>query len=117
MLAGHGSVVSRDEPRGQPDDDPDGEFTLHDALAATGEDAGTAAGRRIDWDQALQTMDATRKAHGLTQAEVAARLGVCRTWVSKVESCEVGLDLLGVIRLCRVYGLKTATAVEVMEKA
>jgi len=67
--------------------------------------------------QLVATLKATRKAHGLTQAEVAARLGVCRTWVSKIESCEVGLDLLGLIRLCRVYGLKTATAVEAMEKA
>ena len=61
--------------------------------------------------QLVATLKATRKEQGLTQAEVAARLGVCRTWVSKIESCEVGLDLLGVIRLCRaVYPAPHARA-------
>ena len=48
----------------------------------------------------------TRKALGLTQADVAAKLGVCGTWVAKVEACELRLDLLRFTRLCRVYGLQ-----------
>lgn len=47
----------------------------------------------------------TRKALGLTQADVAAKLGVCGTWVAKVEACELRLDLLRFTRLCHVYGL------------
>jgi hypothetical protein len=90
MLAGHASVVSLDEPRGEPDDDPDGEFTLHDVLAATGEDAGTAAGRRIDWDQALQTMDARTRgilqgtAEGVGPGELAARYSISAPRVCQV---------------------------------
>ena len=36
----------------------------------------------------VSSLKDTRKGLGLTQAEVAARIGCCRTWVAKIEACE-----------------------------
>lgn len=41
----------------------------------------------------------------LRQEDVAKRLGVSRNWVSKVERCEVRLDVLNYVRLCRALEL------------
>jgi transcriptional regulator with XRE-family HTH domain len=46
-----------------------------------------------------------RRSQGLTQQEVAIELGVTRTWVSKVESCELRLDLYMAWKLCRLLGV------------
>lgn len=54
----------------------------------------------------ITCLKGTRKKLGLSQAAVAVQLGLCRTWVAKVEACELGLDLLHLVKLCRVYGLK-----------
>lgn len=43
---------------------------------------------------------------GLTQVDVGRRVGHGHNWVHKVETCEVRLDVLQFVRLCRVYGLK-----------
>ncbi len=58
----------------------------------------------------------TRKRLGLTQSEVANRVGLGRTWVVKVESCEIGLDLLHLVQLSRVCGLKARDMIELMEQ-
>jgi len=58
----------------------------------------------------------TRKRLRLTQAQAAVRMGLCRTWVAKIESCEVGLDLLGFVRLCGVYGLRAEDVIRMMEE-
>jgi len=42
----------------------------------------------------------------LTQEAVAARLGVHRTWVNKVETCERRLDFIETVDLCRLYRIK-----------
>ena len=57
-----------------------------------------------------------RKKLGLTQAEVAGKLGLCRTWVAKIECCELGLDLLGLVKICRVYGLRARDVIGGMEE-
>jgi transcriptional regulator with XRE-family HTH domain len=46
---------------------------------------------------------AAREAAGLTQAEVAARLGAYASFVSKVESGERRVDAVELAALCRVY--------------
>lgn len=43
---------------------------------------------------------------GLTQEDVAKKLGVPHTWVSKVETCERRLDFLETVDLCRLYRIK-----------
>ena len=60
--------------------------------------------------------DARLKA-GLTQAAVAGRTGHCRTWVAKIESCELECGLLDLIGFCRVYGLEVKEVIGIMEKA
>ena len=55
---------------------------------------------------ACLTSDQTaREAAGLTQAEVAAALGVSATFVSKVESGERRVDVVELGEMCRVYGV------------
>ncbi len=39
----------------------------------------------------------------ISQLEAGRRLGVTRHWVAKAESCEVRLDIIQFIRVCRVY--------------
>jgi len=81
-MAGHVIVTSMDEPRGTPSDDPEGEITLHDFLADPHEDAGAEAGRRIDWENAVSTMDSRMQgvvegtAQGISNQEIAAQYGI-----------------------------------------
>ena len=42
-------------------------------------------------------------------------MGLCRTWGAKIESCKLGLDLLGFVRLCGVYGLRAGELIRMME--
>ena len=51
----------------------------------------------------LNALRAAREAAGLTQAEVAARLGAYASYVSKVESGERRVDVVELAHLCRVY--------------
>ena len=46
-----------------------------------------------------------RRAHGLSQEELAARLGVSRQAVSKWERCESSPDTDNLIALARLYGV------------
>ncbi len=53
---------------------------------------------------------------GLSQAEVATRLGRPQTYVSAVEVGERGLDLLQVRELAAVYGLEFPTFAAALEQ-
>ena len=57
-----------------------------------------------------------RKDLGLTQSQAARVMEVSRTWVSKVECCELGLDLLGLAMLCRVYRLRARDVIALMDR-
>jgi transcriptional regulator with XRE-family HTH domain len=46
-----------------------------------------------------------RRELGMTQEDVARKLGVSRTWVGKVENLERRLDFLETVDLCRLYGI------------
>lgn len=56
-----------------------------------------------------------RKKQGLSQVQVAAKLGVPRTRITKIESFDRRLDLLETLQLTRVYGLHLA-GIEAMMK-
>ena len=43
-------------------------------------------------------------------------MGLCRTWIAKIECCELRLDLLHFVRLCRVYGLRASEGIEGIEQ-
>lgn len=47
-----------------------------------------------------------RKSKGLTQFQVASKLGWHRTALSNIETRERRLDLLEAYQLCQVYGLE-----------
>lgn len=55
---------------------------------------------------------AERRARGLTQAEVAARVGTTQSIVSKYERKEVLMDLLDYVRYCLAVGLAPAGPLE-----
>ncbi len=58
-----------------------------------------------------------RESNGLTQAEVGLLIGHGRNWISKVETCEIRLDVLQLLRFCRICGLKAHDHVRRMEEA
>lgn len=60
-------------------------------------------------------VDARKKCR-LTQASVASLFGVHHQWVSKIENCDVSIDVISLIRLCRVYRIRSADLVGWMEK-
>ena len=49
-----------------------------------------------------------RKKQGLSQEQVAVKLGVPRTRITKIESFDRRLDLLETLQLTRLYGLRLA---------
>jgi transcriptional regulator with XRE-family HTH domain len=68
-----------------------------------------------EYRQLIGSLRDARKKLGLTQAEVASKMAVNRTWVAKVEGCELRLDLLHFVRLCQVYGLRARELIGEME--
>ena len=57
-----------------------------------------------------------RRELGLTQAAAARRISVGRTWLTRVEMCEIRLDVLQLCRICRSYGLSAPSIVRQLEK-
>ena len=51
----------------------------------------------------------------LSQAQVALKMGVNRRWVSKIETCELKLDVLHFVRMCQVLGLRAREEIAGME--
>jgi hypothetical protein len=68
QLNGHARVRSMDEPL-RNDEDGDEPLTLHDCLAADGDDPATAAARRLDWTPMFDSLDRTKKAILIAMAE------------------------------------------------
>jgi len=58
-----------------------------------------------------------RNKAGLTQAEVANRFGRCRTWVAKIEACELECGIMDLLGFCRMYGLRARDVIKEMEDA
>ena len=58
-----------------------------------------------EYRQMISTLRQARKAKGLRQEDVARELGVCRTWVTKTEQCDLRLDVLQLVRLAELYGV------------
>jgi len=68
QLNGHARVRSMDEPL-RNDEDGDEPLTLHDCLAADGDDPATAAGRNLDWETVSDSLDRTKNAILIAMAE------------------------------------------------
>jgi DNA-binding XRE family transcriptional regulator len=57
-----------------------------------------------------------RTGSGLTQADAGILIGHSRQWLSKVETCEIRLDVLQFVRLCHAYSLKAHDLVRGLEE-
>ncbi|TWB45824.1 helix-turn-helix domain-containing protein [Nitrospirillum pindoramense] len=60
---------------------------------------------RADYGELLAKLVARRRAAGVTQEDVAQRLGVRQNIVSKYELGEVRLNVVQYVRYCRAIGL------------
>jgi DNA-binding XRE family transcriptional regulator len=58
----------------------------------------------------------TRTAAGVTQVDMAQRLGITQSFVSKLERGELRLDFIQVRQYCQVVGVPFATFVRQYEK-
>ena len=70
-----------------------------------------------DYDLFLQLLRAARQRAGLTQEQVANRLGTTQSYVSKCERGERRLDLVEVRRICQVIGIDLPSFAADLEKA
>jgi len=79
---------------------------------------GCAMSQKEIYDERYKALVAclkvARKKLGMSQAAVAGRLGTNRSWVAKVETCELRLDLLHFVKLCAVYGVKAQELIRMM---
>ena len=62
--------------------------------------------RTQKYERLLKTLPQARKDAGLTQLDVAERLGSYASYVSKCESGERRIDLVELAEFCRVYKVK-----------
>ncbi len=58
-----------------------------------------------EYKRLIAALRAAREKAGLTQDEVARRLGTYASFVSKCESGERRLDVVELAALCRLYGI------------
>lgn len=66
--------------------------------------------------KAIERLKRTRKHRQLTQDHVARQLGFSRTWLSRVECCELKIDVLHLIRLCQAVRLSASELRRDIEK-
>lgn len=62
-----------------------------------------------EYRRLIGMLKAERLAAGLTQQQVADRLGRPQSFVAKVEGCERRLDVVEFVNLCRALGVDPAT--------
>ncbi len=72
--------------------------------------------RKTDQAALARILRKVREDAGLTQSEVASRLGVQQSFVSKYESGERRLDLLELRQVCRALNSSLATFVNQVER-
>jgi transcriptional regulator with XRE-family HTH domain len=63
----------------------------------------------------LDLLRESRKAAGITQVELAARLKKGQSYVSKVERGELRLDVIQLRTICRVLGMDLSTFAAALE--
>lgn len=65
----------------------------------------------------LKMLRATREQAGLTQEEVAKRIGEKQTFVSKCERGERRIDVVELRTFCRAFGVNLGQFVAALERA
>ena len=64
----------------------------------------------------IDRLRSARKQAGITQREASFRLGATRSWVGKIETCELRLDVHGLACLARIYGVDAGRLVHQMQE-
>lgn len=59
-----------------------------------------------EYRQIVDGLIAARKAQGLTQGEVAVRMGTDQSQISKLERGERRIDVIDYVRYCQAVGLR-----------
>ena len=64
----------------------------------------------------IDRLRTARSQVGITQREASSRLDVARSWVGKIETCELRLDVLGLARLACLYDVDAGHLVRELQK-
>ena len=70
-----------------------------------------------DYQCFLKLLRATRKASGLTQKQLADRMGLTQTQISKCEQGERRMDIIELCWLCDVVGVSPQEFVAQLQRA
>lgn len=62
-----------------------------------------------DYRKLIDALKTARKSAGLTQQDVADKLGRPQSFLAKVEGCERRLDVVEFLHLCRAIGVEPAS--------
>lgn len=62
-----------------------------------------SSAQRLEYRRFLQRLRAAREESGLTQADVAEKLGVDQSWISKAERGVRRLDIIELSKFARLY--------------
>lgn len=62
-----------------------------------------------EYQTLIEALKAARKSAGMTQQNLADRLGRPQSFVAKVEGCERRLDLVEFLHFCRAIGADPGT--------
>ncbi len=71
---------------------------------------------KSEYDALVATLYEVRQAAGITQVELAKKLGKTQSFVSKCEKGERRLDVIQLRRICHILGLTLPTFVSRFEK-
>ncbi|MBO7644766.1 MAG: helix-turn-helix transcriptional regulator [Alphaproteobacteria bacterium] len=64
----------------------------------------------------IDSLRLLRKKHGLTQRDLAKRLGVAHCFVGRAETCERRLDIMDLIRILRAMDFTNREILKFFEK-
>ena len=70
-----------------------------------------------DYRRLIAELRRARQEKDLRQIDIAKRMGTKRNWISKIERCELRLDVLGFVRLCIALGESPSSVLKPMIEA
>ena len=68
------------------------------------------------YQRVIARLRAKREEKGVTQMQLAERLGVNQTFVSRIETCDRRLDLIELRQICQVLGISFVDFVAEVER-
>jgi len=68
------------------------------------------------YQKLIKHIKTQRLASGINQKKAGLMVQKSRQWVAKIEMCELRLDVLHFVRLCRAYHLKASNLIKDMEE-